>query len=384
MKPFSLVVVMLAVLASPTVANAKTTVSVSGTTATITVPVDIGAGKAYLIDPDTGKKTTPAEYWTRGAERVWNGGFARYRYRDCVTFKLDLQIYAVKQSYESGSGYIVQGTAGHHHIAISPDLERPYVLDPSAKSHNEDTTGAYTSDLGGEWAAQESNVTAHEVGHLMGLGDDYSDPPGGGPSVPLSGRTGTLMAGSENPVIDQNLVDRLGKLMEKAGIKLPSCWTGTIDSNTSRTYLEGIYGGHTHCTDRWHAKLEFGIADGKIEGNGEARPTSRPTCYAGVGKLATLQTFIVRGTSSDKELKLQLVYEHIDGVSMAGWSANVASYNGTTRPTPIGPPIVVPLVDPCTAKGTVTVHDTLPSGGKLDPLTAVDTIELKCPQPGAT
>src|SRR5205807_778249 len=115
---------VLAMLASPVVANAKTTVSVSGTTATITVPVDIGVGKAYLIDPDTGKKTTPADYWTRGAEKVWNGGFANYRYHDCVTFKLDLQLYAVKQSYELGNGYTLQGTAGHHQLAISRDLER--------------------------------------------------------------------------------------------------------------------------------------------------------------------------------------------------------------------------------------------------------------------
>jgi len=383
MKRFCLLASMLAVLASPVAANAKTTVSVSGMTATITVPVDVGGiGGAHFVDPDTGKQTTPAEYWTRGADAVWNGGFARYRYHDCVTFKLDLQIYAAKQSYDSG--WKVDGTAGHHHIAVTDLDSRPYVDDPSAKSHNDDTTSAYTSDLGGVWTQQESNVTAHEVGHLMGLGDDYSDAPAGGPSVPLAGRAGTLMAGSEHPVVDQNLVDRLGKLMEKAGIKLPQCWTGTIESNTSRTYVEGIYGGNTHCTDHWHAMLRFVIADGKIEGNGEARPTAQASCYVGVGKPAMLEAFGVQGTATDQELTLQLAFESVDGVVLAGWSANVARYNGTHRPAPIGPPIVVPLVDPCTAKGTVTVHDTLPSGGKLDPLTAVDTIELKCPKPGST
>ena len=200
---------------------------------------------------------------------------------------------------------------------------------------------------------------AHEVGHLMGLGDDYND------HGSVAGRAGTLMDGGD--AIDQNLVNRIGNIIKKAGIKLPSCWTGTIESDTSRVYLEGIYGGHTHCTDRWRGTLEFGIAaDGKIEGNGEAHLLSKPTCYAGVGKVATLETFVVRGRATDKELTLELAFDTGNGVSYAGWSANDAPYNGSSHPELVGPPLSVPRTDPCTAAGTVTVHDKLPSGGTLN------------------
>ena len=383
---FCVVSLMAAVLASPALANAKTTVSVSGTTATITVPVDIGEiGGKHFIDPDTGKQTTPAEYWTNGAEGVWNEGFAQFRYHGCVTFKLDLRIYPANQTYVSGEGWKVDGPAGHHHIAIDRDASRPYVDDPSAKSHNDDTTGAYASDLGGVWTQQDFDVTAHEVGHLMGLGDDYTDPPNGDPSVPLPGRAGTLMAGSGTPVVDQALVDRLGKLVEQAGIKLPQCWTGTMDSDTTRIYREGVYGGQTHCTDQWHSTLAFGIdTSGKIEGHGEARLTSPATCDEGTIRAAKLEAFLVGGQATRHRFTLRLAYESGQGVSLAGWSANVTHWGGGLHPELMGPPLRVPRVDPCTANGTVTARDVVSSGGKLDPLTATDRFELKCPQPGAT
>jgi hypothetical protein len=216
---------------------------------------------------------------------------------------------------------------------------------------------------------------AHEIGHLMGLGDDYDE------HGSLAGRAGTLMDSGD--AIDQNLVDRLGKIVEKAGIKLPECWTGTMESETARDYLEGIYGGNTHCTDRWHATLAFGIRpDGRIEGDGEARLVSGPTCATGTFKPARLETFVIRGDATEQAITLQLVYESSDGgVSAAGWTANVSRMN---RSASVGPPLRVARSDSCHAAGTVTVHDRIHSGGKLDPLTATDRIALKCPQPGST
>jgi hypothetical protein len=373
---------------APHALAAGTSVSVSGTTATITVNVDVVIGGHDFPASDIDDKTRAYfENMAAQAEAYWNQGLAGRKYKGCTELRLDLQLRVVAGAdahYGQKTGdYVGLETTEGHHVMAWMETEwggaaaRPVVFDPfePGRPATDDFASPFTHDLDGEWSPDMVTPRdfAHEVGHFMGLGDDYGD------HGSLAGRSGTLMDSGD--AIDQNLVDRLGKIIEKAGIKLPSCWTGTIESDTTRVYLEGVYGGHTHCTDRWRGTLQFGIAsDGKVEGNGEARLTSRPTCDTGTVKLATRETFVVRGSATEGALTLQLAFESGNGVSAAGWVANVAR-RGIT---PGGPPLRVPRSDPCTATGTVTVHDAVRSGGKLDPLTAVDRIALKCPQPGST
>jgi len=78
----------------------------------------------------------------------------------------------------------------------------------------------------------DSATWAHEIGHLMGLGDDYYHERGLGHAEgdPMPGREGTLMAGgheSQGTLIDQNLADRLADIVNKVA-KLPQCWQGTL------------------------------------------------------------------------------------------------------------------------------------------------------------
>lgn len=373
---------------APGALAAGTTVSVNGTTATIHVNVDVVIGgrsfPASDIDDDT---RAYFETMARSAEAYWNQGLAGRKYKGCTELRLDLQVRVVPGSeahyVDKADSYIGLATTDGHHVMAwmqsdyGGSVARPVVFDPyqPTRPATDDYPSPYTHDLDGYWSPDMTTARdfAHEVGHLMGLGDDYAE------HGSVAGRAGTLMDSGD--AIDQNLVDRLGKVIEEAGIKLPGCWKGTIQSDTSRDYLEGVYGGHTHCTDRWRGTLEFGIAvDGKIEGNGEARLTSGPTCDTGTVKIATRETFVIRGDATEGALTLQLVFESGNGVSAAGWTANVARHGVT----PGGPPLRVPRSDPCTAAGIVTVHDAIPSGGKLDPLTAVDRIALKCPQPGST
>ena len=248
-----------------------------------------------------------------------------------------------------------------------------------------------TETKGGKGYAGEPLVT-DQLGQTGLVFQAREDPSGGKGKEHTA--SGTVLAQADvRPALAGHLDPILLQLMPPArpGIALATVkwhggerWTGTIESDTSRTYLEGIYGGNTHCTDHWRGTLDLGVRpDGAIEGTGEARPTSRPTCYAGVGKLATLETFAVRGRATDQALTLQLVFGKGDGVVLAGWNVNTTRYAGGS-PKAGGPPIAVPLIDPCTARGTVALHDTIHSGGKLDPMTALDTIALKCEEPGAS
>ena len=376
-------------VSAPAARAAGTTVRVSGTTATITVNVDLTIGAFDFTAADLGD-TSYFYKMARQAQDYWNQAFARLLYRGCTQFKLDLNLRVLPGSdaHDVYPTDIYQGKAtidGRHVMSwMESDYggatARPVVYDPYLPKSpaTDDYPSPYQHDLDGYWSPDMKSARdfAHEVGHLMGLGDDYNN------DGSLPDRSGTLMDSGD--AIDQNLVTRIGKIIEKAGIKLPQCWTGTIQSDTSRTYLEGIYGGNTHCTDRWLATLEFGIRpDGAIEGNGQAHPTSKATCYVGVGKLATLETFVVRGDATDQAITLKLVWENVDGGVLAGWNVNTAIFGG--RPPKVGgPPIRVPRTDPCTAKGTVALHDTVRSGGKLDPMTATDLVELKCPQPGGS
>jgi hypothetical protein len=387
-RVLALIVVSAAFLAAaPHALAAGTTVSVNGTTATITVNVDVLIGafnETQVSDETRAYFATKA----REAQDYWNQAFAQRRYRGCTEFKLDLNLRVLPGSAAHDvwrtDDYLGKATVDGRHVVswMQSDFGgatgRPTVFDPYLpdSAATDDYPSPFQHDLDGYWSPDMESARdfAHEVGHLMGLGDDYTDAGGS-----VEGRSGTLMDGGD--AIDQDLVDRIGKIIEKAGIQLPRCWTGTMESDTSRLYLEGVYGGHTHCTDRWHATLEFGIRpDDTIEGNGEARLTSGPTCNTGTVKPATLETFVVRGHATERELTLQLVFVKGNGTLAAGWVANVARHGLE----PGGPPLPVPLTDPCTAEGTVTVHDTVHSGGKEDPLTATDRFVLKCPQPGST
>jgi hypothetical protein len=114
--------------------------------------------------------------------------------------------------------------------------------------------------------SDKANYDAHEVGHLLGLGDEYTVV-GMNPrrTSPLPGREKTLMA--DGGRIDETLLRRLVDQLRNATHQIPDCWKGKM-----RAHAEGnVY-------NDW-ADVSFSFsetADGAITGKGQARMTHFP------------------------------------------------------------------------------------------------------------
>lgn len=171
-----------------------------------------------IIDLDTGEKHAYGPWLEKHGETIWNEGFAAHRYRDCLTFRLDVEVYPVSRP----------DPRGHHGINFDPLAPgNATVYDPTTDNHNDDTASAFEDSLTGDFGLIDGETFAHELGHLMGLGDDYlRDENGHVLYGVVEGREdGSLMHGSETPTITQALVDRIGRLIEEVE-NLPECWTG--------------------------------------------------------------------------------------------------------------------------------------------------------------
>jgi hypothetical protein len=221
-------------------AGGGTTVSVSGDTVDIHVNIDvIVAGPGALAGRDVARIAAES----KAVADLWNAAFEQYQY-GCLTLHLDLTMNPVlegraRYSDESNGGLTYPMTGSGHHTAVwlaGDQSERPTVWDPFASGSQErgDYTSPYSNPLPATWNDQllTSTALAHEVGHYMGLGDDYVDNADGS-GTPLPGRDGTLM--DDGTRIDQNLVDRLGATIAKAGYHLPTCkvWEGPLHLDAS-------------------------------------------------------------------------------------------------------------------------------------------------------
>jgi hypothetical protein len=233
-----------------------TSASANGDTVTIAVNIDICCG---------GTRRDPANFDSlvrddvMQAEAVWNQALSRLPYKGCFSIRVAFSVH------------ILTGTAaedGYHYLYVDPtEPGRSYVQGPPVG----DSTWVYLNDVGQSslFLASMSIVTwEHEIGHLMGLQDDYQDQVVGGAtvSVALPGRAGTLMDSGSS--IDQNLADRLGDLAAKSGLKLPGCWAGTMN--------ESLVVGP--CTSSVHATMGIVVkADGAVAGTWTGSETA-PGC----------------------------------------------------------------------------------------------------------
>lgn len=202
-------------LAAPDAA-ARTTATLDGNVVTFTVPLDLIGVAPTVRDPETGMDHDSAALLEELVEKFWNDQLSTLRYRDCITFKLDVQA----QRKPAGA----DADPGHHGIKISSDPSlRSHIVIPGYAYGVGDFTAPYTQSVTGTWSYGFDQWTAgHEVGHLLGLDDDYLDNEKGF-SILLPGRENSYMADSHNGSVDQALVDRLGKLAEQAGLDWPAC-----------------------------------------------------------------------------------------------------------------------------------------------------------------
>jgi hypothetical protein len=219
--------VAAAVILSPSVARPAqavsgggTTVSLNGATVTITVNLDLccahDASERTIYGPLIQEEV-------KQAETLWNQALAKLPAKGCFPIAVVFSEHLLdRPNWESG----------YHKIDIDfLHPGRPYSNDYTpGGTHNDDTAWVYGHVTDGIFYEPSMNVAtwAHELGHLMGLGDDYIEHAfgGHGGNLPLPGRGGTMMY--DDGVIDQALADRLADIAAKAGLKLPSCWKGTV------------------------------------------------------------------------------------------------------------------------------------------------------------
>ena len=368
------VVVVAATCAFPAEPSmAITDVTVDGATVTLTVPVDlIGAINADgyemgLKDSATGAPTGVTTYWA-GAAKIWNDAFAKLPFNGCINFKLELQFFPKFPG--------AAPTPGHHAIVIDLDPNtRPMVFDPYTPTDpTRDTTSGLDGDLTGDWGAASVLTISHEVGHLLGLGDDYTDVKDANGKVtgskPLPGRENTEMANQQSGNVDQNLVDRIGKLLDKAGKKLPKCWTGTMKSSANETFTGGLV-----CSGTWTTALSLNIAaDGNITGTAVGAVDGPPACQ-GTPYTTQMQLFHapITGTATDTELRFRLgtpsSYEPAGSGDFTGMTATIFGAD------PPGSTFTVPITSPGHAQGAQPLQHGNPTNGKF---TSENAIVLVC------
>ena len=219
-----------------------TVVSVSGSTVNITVHVDVlygpildfGSAKANILDSFS------------KAAAYWNQAFAGTPYHDCLTLHLSIDV--TFQPYDAtvppGTNPVTLETGSVQ------GLMNTWTYDWEKSDPTQDSVGPYVSGDAGDWPYwlfQNPRGVAHEIGHLMGLGDDYKQvfgPDGQFQDLEsLPGREGTLM--DRGDYIDPDLIDRIGNLITQSGQKLPKCkvWTGPIHVDASITSPGGTSSG---------------------------------------------------------------------------------------------------------------------------------------------
>jgi hypothetical protein len=216
------VVMVAAVVLSPVVAHTAvaggggaTSVSFNGTALTITVNIDLCCAPSASAQTIYGPLIQEE---VKQAENLWNEGLSKLPAKGCFPIKVVFKVHLLQtRNWEKG----------YHQIDI--DLYKPgrsMSLDytPGA-THNDDTPYVYNSWTDGQFYEPAMGVPtwAHEIGHLMGLGDDYIDraPGSNGRSKSIPGRGGTMMA--DHGAIDQALADRLAAIAAKSGLQLPPC-----------------------------------------------------------------------------------------------------------------------------------------------------------------
>lgn len=217
---FATTVCLWSALAGPSAA--RTEVSIRGRNITITVPID-----AVGIDRSTARE------WKRSAESMWNDAFNSddNPFKGCINLKLELDIDIRGWSDAARPGrHMIFGSRG-----ATPN-QPAGTIQYNGNPYQSSADGNFDEMLGD---GSHSNHIAHEVGHLLGLPDEYkviSTSPRR--TEPLDGRKNTLMA--DGGRIDPALLKRLVNRLRNETHNIPDCWKGTF-TQVSFTVGRDVY-----------------------------------------------------------------------------------------------------------------------------------------------
>jgi hypothetical protein len=365
-----------------------TSASVSGTTLTITVNFDLccttNAAERTIYGPLIQDEV-------RAAENLWNQALAKLLAKGCFRIAVVFSEHLLDKPNWEG---------GYHEISIDfIHPGRPYSNDLTPGiTHNDDTAWVYNNTTTGSFyeSSMDIGTWAHEIGHLMGLGDDYGIDHalgGHGGSLPLPGRGGTMM--ENHGVIDQNLADRLADIATKAGVKLPSCWKGTITSTSDRHYFDG--GANYMCSDAWTGTLSFiVVGQGTVAGSGALNLQGTAVCQApgaaggthGLPPEVQTLNFSVGGerttTGFDLQFNITSIFPPQPGsIDVAGIESLLST---SACPHLPGPKLSIPFDHPNHATGSPVLNIKLvqgcpksPTELQIDLFSSTSTIVLNGP-----
>jgi hypothetical protein len=276
-----LVALILSWAGSMSPAAAQTTASPDGTVVTINVPIDVILMGADVVSGADRRRITNL---AKMAELIWNPGLQGLKFRDCLTFKIKVDI-----EVHPDAGRTFREPMPHQIDWYDDPAADVFVLDPGEDDHTKDSPNPYKDFTSGQWSDLDIGEFVHELGHLLGLGDDYirvpDDSPKGWHAVDKPGREGTIMAkrvegrwGTRPGRIDQNIVDRLDALVDQTGFEWPYCWEGSWQTEARHfEVVEDVVGlepGHRqlHHEGTLEARFRFGVSkDGAIVGTGTAK-----------------------------------------------------------------------------------------------------------------
>jgi hypothetical protein len=346
--------------AAPALGGGGTTATVDGTTVTITVHIDL------CCIPEDAQR----DIWVplvraeiKAAQDMWNDALAKLTAKGCF----DVRVVFDARLLNTGDPW----DPGYHQINIHFNTGggKSYSRDPAASSPNSDTNTVYKQTISGEYYedGMSTLVWAHEIGHLMGLGDDYregrtiefrGDLTNYERTICFPGREGTLMCSSPG-TIDQVLADRLADILGKDGL-LPQCWKGTLK------IAAAMLGGAGR-SDTWTADIKVVVSDkGVASGTGIANRASEVKFdFVPTGPVCpSVQAFTVKvGGDADKQ-SLRLKFGLTDGTPSAGTCDQTGfQLIFTGLPARIN---TIPIVENGRAEAHLEVRDMPGRSGSID------------------
>jgi hypothetical protein len=227
--------IALLLLSAP--AHAVTDLRFDGMTIVVHVPIEVRGMRRRIVDQETGEQFDAIPYIEREVERIWNDAFEGFSW-ECWSFRLDLELVSI--SWEARS------TDGYHMVEVDPTRDRSLweATGPDDMIPSADFPFAYTRDMVGLFNTPDPSILAHEIGHALGLGDDYL---GRGVFKPEAGGIGDTAGGvvfldeDGDPIQPGSFMThgvglpepvhlaRAVAMMKEAGMLPPCAWTGRLD-----------------------------------------------------------------------------------------------------------------------------------------------------------